>query len=82
MEGLPCFFFLQLLVQHTIPTTFNSQQNNINVIILFRYSSVQPLLLPLPPQLPPPQPWLSVMFSSPPPPKNFLQAVGFAGNNE
>jgi hypothetical protein len=27
-------------------------------------------MLPLPPQLPPPQPWLIVVFLSPPPPKN------------
>jgi hypothetical protein len=31
------------LVQHTIPTTFNSQKNNFNEIFLFKNSPVQPL---------------------------------------
>jgi len=31
------------LVQYTIPTTFNSQINNFNEIILFQNSPVQPL---------------------------------------
>ena len=39
-----------------------------------RREQPQPSLLPLPPQVPPPQPWLIVMFASPPPPKNLLQA--------
>ena len=39
-----CFFW-QLLVQHTIPTTYNSQKNNFNEIILFQNSPVQPLAL-------------------------------------
>ena len=44
---VPDFFlivFLQLLVQHTIPTTFNSHKNNFNEIIMFQNSPVQPLL--------------------------------------
>jgi len=44
-KGCRDFFFLQLLVQHTIPTTFNSQKYNVNEIILFQNSPVQPLLL-------------------------------------
>ena len=36
-------------------------------------SSLLPSLLPLPQQSPPLQPWLIVMFLSPPPPKNLLQ---------
>jgi len=35
--------FWQLLVQHAIPTTLNSQKNNFNEIILFQNSPVQPL---------------------------------------
>jgi hypothetical protein len=39
------FFVWQLLVQHTIPTTFNSHKK-INEIILFQNSPVQPLTMP------------------------------------
>jgi hypothetical protein len=37
------YFFWQLLVQQTIPTTFNSHKNNFDEIILFQNSPVQPL---------------------------------------
>jgi hypothetical protein len=33
------------MVQHTIPTTFNSQKNNFNEIFLFQNSPVQPIAL-------------------------------------
>ena len=33
------------MVQHTIPTTFNSQNNIFNEILLFQHSPVQPLTL-------------------------------------
>jgi hypothetical protein len=43
-------------------------------------SSLLLSLLPLPPQSPPPQPWIIVVFSSPPPAKSHIRRQ--AGNDE
>jgi hypothetical protein len=54
-KKLMCFDPLRkgcyILVQHTIPTTFNSQKNNFNEIFLFQNSPVQPLVLGWAPEI-------------------------------